>query len=145
MAAVALFTRGDLAKAFSLILPEDRARALANEWFETYVSPEELDSNGYYLYEDLYYDGSETRGGRPAIAFTSEQRAGAPDGQAYRYMPDDELRLLLMGFGDFQLNLLSLVSPDLEMRIAQLRGDTAELVARRRTQTQQIVAAFRRR
>lgn len=141
-----LFSRFELGDAFSLVLPDSVARRLAGEWFDRYAGPDDTDQQGRFLCDRaLFTSESETPGIEPIALSTTPQDSGATRFEPLRTMSDSSLQDWLMSFTDFHLNLLMLVSPELEERVRRFRGDTHVVAARRKAQAEEMVAALRRR
>ena len=141
MNAIPLFTRGELAHAFGLLMSEGAAIRWAHEWFMRFTADEDVDEHGFYLYTDwTAADSSES----PAIVAIAAG-AGSSQGTGYehlRRLTEDELGEYLMYFSDFHLNVLSLSSPIVFQRIRAALRDSMDVATRKREQMRQIVAAI---
>ena len=140
---VSLFSRAELAAAFGLLAPPDRATELATRWFDQFGG--ELDGEGRYVHAS----GWRRANGSPPTGSTLDW--DSPEGvvrdEALLSTVDpSDIDDLLLRLGDLHLALVALTSEAAFERMRAARGMSAEQSARNRQQlTRGAVRAYRKR
>jgi hypothetical protein len=126
-APIPLFTEAELADAFRLILPSDRALKLAREWFELFGDEDQVDEGGRYLFIDWRDDLSlpaEVRN-QSEDPFAGPVPSDSVSGGMYDWLVSTspgQLEEMLLSFSDMHLDLIAVSSPTLRKQVEVIRG-----------------------
>jgi hypothetical protein len=153
MTHVPVFTQQHLRQAYELFMDPQGAERWSAEWW-AYFAGSDVDEEGYLLAEiDLWRvegdDGEEDIGdSMPVAGVILTCRPGSPGTGGFEILAGltaDEkgAHLLNMGFTDFTMNLVSLVSDDVARRVRELRNSPQGEADEGLLQARLIVEAIR--
>ena len=138
-----LFTRSELARAFALLLPADRADELATRWFDQLA--DKVDALGRFVYPTSWSASSDDAS--PPVTQTpdwSSAESVARDEAFFQDFNESDADERFLRLGDLHLALVALLDEDLYGRMLRARGMTEAGAARNRLQLQRAVRAYRR-
>jgi hypothetical protein len=133
-----LFSQQELARAFALVVPDDRASELSADWF----AEGDVDQLGNYLYRDWEFDPRPPSPATDGPQIVAGGTGVSNDFSPWRNLSERSKELMLEGFSDFHLDLLSLVSPELFERIRTIRCDTEATALRRSDRMRLFISAI---
>jgi hypothetical protein len=139
-----LFTQFELAQAFTLVLPDERARALAAKWWEEFAHT--VDDRGRFVYHDDWgtprpIDGPDNPPTDKPEWHTQEVIV---DEALFRDWDDEQAESWLLRLGDIHLSLVALANDDSFERMRRARYMTRSAAERNRLQITRAVRAYRR-
>ena len=146
MPPVALFNLSELEAAFRFLLPPTVASQAARRWFEMRAG--ELDSNGYFVYQDWHEEAGIPPGAPDAIMVQTrdvpETERESSERRWWASRSVDDVVDHLLGFSSLHFRLVALVSEDLFERMRLAEGLTLDQAERGRKQMRNIVAGVGR-
>lgn len=113
---IPLFTKKELTQAFSYVIGPERAGNVAAKWF--FLFADSVDSAGRFLYDCNYSDST------PPMEVSFQTRSGLEvvNRNWLAELSDEQKENLLLGFSDFLLDLVSLVSSHIAHQVEIIRG-----------------------
>ena len=128
MDPIPLFTLNELRQAFGLVVRQELADRLAQEWFAMFSDG--LDSEGRFLCPPELFQSSNVGSGG-VVTGPGPSWPASSDFVWLKGLSDEYAESLLLRLTDLELDLVSLVSPYLAQQVQLVRGPNRPIVKAR--------------